>query len=49
MGADEVATLQALKTHRREVVDPAIAAHARVEAECEPIMEEAITHLGLPE
>jgi adenylate cyclase len=27
MGADEVATLQALKTHRREVVDPAISAH----------------------
>jgi adenylate cyclase len=27
MGADEVATLQALKAHRREVVDPAIAAH----------------------
>src|SRR3954467_5836306 len=27
MGIDEVATLQALKAHRREVVDPAIAAH----------------------
>jgi TolB-like protein/class 3 adenylate cyclase/Tfp pilus assembly protein PilF len=27
MGADEVGTLQALKAHRREVVDPAIAAH----------------------
>jgi adenylate cyclase len=27
MGADDVATLQALKAHRREVVDPAIAAH----------------------
>jgi adenylate cyclase len=27
MGVDEVATLQALKAHRREVVDPAIAAH----------------------
>jgi adenylate cyclase len=27
MGLDEVATLQALKAHRREVVDPAIAAH----------------------
>jgi adenylate cyclase len=27
MGADEVGTLQALKTHRRELVDPAIAAH----------------------
>ena len=27
MGADEVGTLSALKTHRREVVDPAIAAH----------------------
>jgi hypothetical protein len=26
MGVDEVATLQALKTHRRCVVDPAIAA-----------------------
>ena len=31
MGVDEVATLQALKTHRREVVDPAIAAyHGRI-------------------
>jgi adenylate cyclase len=27
MGVNEVATLQALKAHRREVVDPAIAAH----------------------
>src|SRR6202166_1229922 len=27
MGADEVGTLNALKAHRREVVDPAIAAH----------------------
>ena len=27
MGIDEVATLQALKAHRREMVDPAIAAH----------------------
>jgi adenylate cyclase len=27
MGADEVGTLAALKTHRREIVDPAIAAH----------------------
>src|ERR1700687_2113227 len=27
MGADEVGTLAALKSHRREVVDPAIAAH----------------------
>ena len=27
MGADEVGTLAALKAHRREVVDPAIAAH----------------------
>jgi adenylate cyclase len=27
MGVDEVATLQALKAHRREVVDPAIAGH----------------------
>jgi class 3 adenylate cyclase len=27
IGLDEVATLQALKAHRREVVDPAIAAH----------------------
>jgi adenylate cyclase len=27
MGVDDVATLQALKAHRREVVDPAIAAH----------------------
>ncbi len=27
MGADEVGTLTALKAHRREVVDPAIAAH----------------------
>jgi TolB-like protein/class 3 adenylate cyclase len=27
MGVDEVATLQALKAHRHEVVDPAIAAH----------------------
>ena len=26
MGVDEVATLQALKTHRRGMVDPAIAA-----------------------
>jgi class 3 adenylate cyclase len=27
MGADEVGTLAAMKKHRREVVDPAIAAH----------------------
>src|SRR6516162_2798366 len=27
MGADEIGTLEALKAHRREVVDPAIAAH----------------------
>jgi adenylate cyclase len=27
MGVDEVGTLAALKRHRREVVDPAIAAH----------------------
>jgi TolB-like protein/class 3 adenylate cyclase len=27
MGVDDVATLQALKAHRREVVDPAITAH----------------------
>lgn len=27
MGVDEVATLQALKAHRREVIDPAISAH----------------------
>src|SRR5467141_106937 len=27
MGADEVGTLTALKLHRREIVDPAIAAH----------------------
>ena len=27
MGADEVSTLTALKAHRREIVDPAIAAH----------------------
>jgi hypothetical protein len=27
MGADDAGTLQALKLHRREVVDPAIAAH----------------------
>ena len=27
MGADEVGTLNALRAHRREVVDPAIAAH----------------------
>jgi adenylate cyclase len=27
MGADEVGTLAALKAHRREVVDPAIAQH----------------------
>jgi adenylate cyclase len=27
MGADEVGTLSALKAHRREIVDPAIAAH----------------------
>jgi adenylate cyclase len=27
MGVDDVATLRALKAHRREVVDPAIAAH----------------------
>src|SRR3974390_2828707 len=27
MGADEVGTLEALKSHRREVVDPAIAAN----------------------
>ena len=25
MGADEVGTLQALKAHRREVIDPSIA------------------------
>ena len=31
MGADEVGTLEALKAHRREVVDPAIAAnHGRI-------------------
>jgi class 3 adenylate cyclase len=29
MGADEVGTLAALKAHRREVVDPAIAQHSR--------------------
>src|SRR3954462_6261482 len=28
MGIDEVATLQALKAHRRELVDPAIAGHS---------------------
>src|ERR1700757_2892819 len=27
MGADEIGTLAALKAHRREIVDPAIAAH----------------------
>jgi adenylate cyclase len=27
MGADEAGTLAALKTHRRELVDPKIAAH----------------------
>ena len=27
MGADEVGTLRALKAHRRELIDPAIAAH----------------------
>src|ERR1700739_3089865 len=27
MGADEVGTLEALKSHRREVLDPAIAEH----------------------
>jgi len=27
MGVDEVGTLAALKAHRREIVDPAIAAH----------------------
>src|SRR6516162_143397 len=27
MGTDEVGTLAALKAHRREIVDPAIAAH----------------------
>src|SRR4051794_26025057 len=27
MGADEVGTLNALKAHRREAIDPAIAAH----------------------
>jgi len=27
MGADEVGTLQALKAHRKELIDPAIAAH----------------------
>jgi adenylate cyclase len=27
MGVDEVGTLAALKSHRREVVDPAIAQH----------------------
>lgn len=27
MGADELGTLEALKTHRREVIDPAIASH----------------------
>src|SRR5215510_12235635 len=27
MGADEVGTLAALKAHRREIVDPAIAQH----------------------
>ena len=27
MSADEVGTLAALKAHRREIVDPAIAAH----------------------
>src|SRR5437764_391673 len=31
MGADEIGTLAALKTHRREVVDPAITAnHGRI-------------------
>jgi adenylate cyclase len=29
MGADEVGTLAALKKHRREIFDPAIAAHNR--------------------
>src|SRR5437867_4756484 len=27
MGTDEVGTLEALKTHRRELIDPTIAAH----------------------
>src|SRR5438309_4504168 len=27
MGADEVGTLAALKAHRRELIDPAVAAH----------------------
>jgi len=27
MGADEIGTLKALKSHRKEVVDPAIASH----------------------
>ncbi|HEX9556637.1 MAG TPA: family 3 adenylate cyclase, partial [Reyranella sp.] len=27
MGSDEVATLRALQTHRRELVDPSIARH----------------------
>jgi adenylate cyclase len=27
MGADEIGTLAALKAHRREVIDPEIAAH----------------------
>ena len=27
MGADEMSTLEALKAHRRELIDPAIAAH----------------------
>jgi adenylate cyclase len=27
MGADEVGTLAALKAHRRQIIDPAIAAH----------------------
>ena len=28
MGADEVGTLNSLKAHRRELIDPAIATHA---------------------
>ena len=27
MGTDEIGTLTALKTHRRQIIDPAIAAH----------------------
>jgi len=33
MGADEAGTLAALKTHRRELVDPKIAAHQRLHRE----------------